>query len=44
MFYDRYVQALESSDVEEYLACYNEDYQITSHFNMEVLMVEDVSG
>ena len=37
MIYDRYVAAWENLDVEDYLACCHEDYEMTFHSTGKVL-------
>ena len=44
MIYERYVTAWENLDVEGYLACYHEDYEITCHSTGKVMRLEDISG
>ena len=41
MIYDRYVAAWENLDVEDYLACCHEDYEMTFHSTRKVLTLAD---
>ena len=43
MIYDRYGKAWENLDVEVYLACDQEEYEITSHSTGKVMSLEDFS-
>ena len=44
MIYDRYVKAWENLDVEGYLACHHEDYEILFHSTGKVMRLKDFSG
>tara|TARA_B100000963_G_C22368097_1_gene554653 strand:+ start:220 stop:354 length:135 start_codon:yes stop_codon:yes gene_type:complete len=44
MIYEKYVKEWENFDVEGYLACYYEHYEITFHSTGKVMRLGDFSG
>ena len=43
MIYEKLVQAWKNKDIETYLDCYHEDWQITFHSTGKVMRLEELS-